>query len=225
MAEEKNSPVKITPMMEQYLKFKKEIPEDAVLFFRLGDFYEMFFDDAVKASNAMGLVLTKRANVPMCGFPYHALETQLPVILGAGYKVAIAEQVEDPKLATKLVKRAITRIITPGTLVDNSLLSPDLNNFLTSLVFHKEVYSLASLDISTGEFKATEFQSIEKLVTEMNRLGSLECLVSFSLKKELNALAFENKLRHRILFTELDDYVFSYEENNELLKKHFQVAT
>ena len=225
MAEEKNSPVKITPMMEQYLKFKKEIPEDAVLFFRLGDFYEMFFDDAVKASNAMGLVLTKRANVPMCGFPYHALETQLPVILGAGYKVAIAEQVEDPKLATKLVKRAITRIITPGTLVDNSLLSPDLNNFLTSLVFHKEVYSLASLDISTGEFKATEFQSVEKLVTEMNRLGSLECLVSFSLKKELNALAFENKLRHKILFTELDDYVFSYEENNELLKKHFQVAT
>ena len=225
MSEEKNSPIKITPMMEQYLAFKKEIPPDAVLFFRLGDFYEMFFEDAVKASNAMGLVLTKRANVPMCGFPYHALETQLPVILGAGYKVAIAEQVEDPKLATKLVKRAITRIITPGTLVDNSLLSPDLNNFLTSLVFHKDVYSLASLDISTGEFKATEFQSIEKLVTEMNRLGSLECLVSFSLKKELNAIDFENKLRHRILFTELEDYIFNYEDNEELLKKHFQVAT
>ena len=225
MADDNKGPLKITPMMEQYLKFKKEIPEDAVLFFRLGDFYEMFFEDAVKASNAMGLVLTKRANVPMCGFPYHALETQLPIILGAGYKVAIAEQSEDPKLATKLVKRAITRIITPGTLVDNALLTPDLNNFLTALVMHKDTYALASLDISTGEFKATEFKSVEKLVTEMNRLGSLECLVSYSFKKELSAIGFDTKLRHKILFTELDDYVFSFEENNELLKKHFQVAT
>ncbi len=225
MAEKNEQVPKITPMMEQYLKFKKEIPSDAVLFFRLGDFYEMFFDDAVKASNAMGLVLTKRANVPMCGFPYHALETQLPIILGAGYKVAIAEQIEDPKLATKLVKRAITRIITPGTLVDNALLTPDLNNFLTSLVFYKEVFALASLDISTGEFRATEFRSIEKLVTEMNRLGSAECLISYSQKKELSAFGLELKLRHKTLFTELDDYLFSVEENNELLKKHFDVGT
>ncbi|MBQ9789254.1 MAG: DNA mismatch repair protein MutS [Lentisphaeria bacterium] len=225
MAEETKVPTKITPMMEQYLKFKKEIPADAVLFFRLGDFYEMFFEDAVKASNAMGLVLTKRANVPMCGFPYHALETQLPIILNAGYKVAIAEQIEDPKLATKLVKRAITRIITPGTLVDHSLLSPDLNNFLTALIFHKDIYALASLDISTGEFKATEFDSIEKLATEMNRLGSAECLISCSLKKELSAIGLEESLRHRIIFTELDDYVFNYDDNEELLKKHFEVAT
>ena len=126
---------KLTPMMMQYRDAKKEIPADAILFFRLGDFYEMFFEDAVKASKAMGLTLTKRANVPMCGFPYHALESQLPLLLEAGYKVAIAEQTEDPKFAKGLVKRAITRIITPGTLIDNSLLKPEMNNFLLALDF------------------------------------------------------------------------------------------
>lgn len=217
--------IKVTPMMEQYLKFKGEIPEDAVLFFRLGDFYEMFFEDAVKASSAMGLALTKRANVPMCGFPYHALDSQLPLILNAGYKVAIAEQIEDPKLATKLVKRAISRIITPGTLVDNALLKPELNNFLTAVTYHKDIWALASLDISTGEFKATQFTAREKLITEMNRLGSAECLISHSLLKNLTDNHEMFKLSRNVLFTELSDSLFSFSTNDELLKSHFKVAT
>ena len=104
---------KLTPMMQQYRAAKADIPADAILLFRLGDFYEMFFEDAVKASAIMELTLTKRQGYPMCGFPWHALDAQLPRLLNAGVKVAIAEQLEDPKLAKGIVKRAITRIITP----------------------------------------------------------------------------------------------------------------
>ena len=216
---------KLTPMMVQYRDAKKEIPPDAILFFRLGDFYEMFFEDAVKASKAMGLTLTKRANVPMCGFPYHALESQLPLLLEAGYKVAIAEQTEDPKFAKGLVKRAITRIITPGTLIDNSLLKPEMNNFLTALDIIKDVYYLASLDISTGEFRVTSFAAREKLITEMNRLQSAECLIRESLHRELEK---NNQLPnpvHQILWTAAEDYDFEIHSNTELLQEHFQVTT
>ena len=113
---------KLTPMMQQYRSAKAEIPADAILLFRLGDFYEMFFEDAVKASSIMELTLTKRQGYPMCGFPWHQLDAQLPRLLNAGVKVAIADQMEDPKLAKGIVKRAITRIITPGTVIDSSVL-------------------------------------------------------------------------------------------------------
>ena len=162
-------------MMIQYKEAKAQIPADAVLLFRLGDFYEEFFEDAETVSRALDLTLTKRQGTPMCGFPYHALESQLPLLLEAGYKVAIAEQTEDPKFAKGLVKRAVTRIITPGTLIDNSLLKPEMNNFLTALDFIKDIFYLASLDISTGEFKVTSFTAREKLVTELNRLQSAKC--------------------------------------------------
>ena len=114
----------LTPMMKQYREAKADIPGDAILLFRLGDFYEMFFEDAARASALLDIVLTRRAGVPMCGFPYHALEMHLPKLLGAGVKVAIAEQLEDPKLAKGIVKRAVTRIITPGTIIDGTALSP-----------------------------------------------------------------------------------------------------
>ena len=124
---------KLTPMMQQYRAAKSEIPADAILLFRLGDFYEMFFEDAVKASAIMELTLTKRQGYPMCGFPWHQLDAQLPRLLNAGVKVAIADQMEDPKLAKGIVKRAITRIITPGTVIDSSVLKPQMSNFLVAL--------------------------------------------------------------------------------------------
>ena len=149
------SDIKLTPMMKQYQQSKNEIPDDAILLFRMGDFYEMFFEDASRASTIMNITLTKRGGVPMAGFPYHSLEKHLPILLKAGVKVAIAEQMEDPKLAKGLVKRQITRIITPGTIIDAAALMPDKNNFLVSVVSGKNKTGLASLDISTGEFKVT----------------------------------------------------------------------
>ena len=129
---------KLTPMMIQYREAKAQIPPDAVLLFRLGDFYEEFFEDAETVSRALDLTLTKRQGTPMCGFPYHALDSYLPRLVAAGLKVAIAEQVEDPKLVTKgIVKRQITRIITPGTMIDNALLHDDSAVHKYDMVCHR----------------------------------------------------------------------------------------
>ena len=130
-------------MVRQYQELKAQHP-GTLLFFRLGDFYEEFFEDAEKVSSVLELTLTRRQGYPMCGFPYHALDTYLPRLVAAGVKVAIAEQMEDPRLAKGIVKRQITRVITPGTIVDNALLSPSCNNYLTCLVQGKDVWALAS---------------------------------------------------------------------------------
>lgn len=211
--------------MEQYRQVKAEIPSDAVLLFRLGDFYEMFFDDAKQAAPILDVVLTKRGGVPMCGVPYHALESYLPRLLDAGVKVAIAEQVEDPKLARGIVKRRITRVITPGTIIDSSILSPKQNNYLAALACGKDRFGLASLDISTGDFKTTELENKDELQNELYRLNAPECLVPetvFNKWKDENSLP--NISRH-ILWTPLDDWIFSVENAEELLKRRFQVAS
>ena len=134
----------LTPMMRQYREAKRGIPEDAILLFRLGDFYEMFFEDAQKASKALDLVLTKRQGYAMCGFPYHALDAQLPKLLQAGFKVGIAEQMEDPKLAKGLVTRAITRIVTPGTAMEPTVLDPGKSNFLAGIAVRKTFGGIAA---------------------------------------------------------------------------------
>ena len=220
-------PDNLTPMMKQYREAKAAIPPDAVLLFRLGDFYEVFFDDATKVSAALDLVLTKRAGVPMCGFPYHALDAQLPRLVEANLKVAIAEQMEDPALAQGLVKRQVTRIITPGTIVDNSLLKADCNNFLSSLAVDRNGnMALASIDVSTGEFRAAAVPSPEKLLTELNRLGSRECLISHQLRRAFDAGSVAcPSTRENILWTELDDDCFDFPIAEQLLKDHFKVAT
>ena len=216
---------KLTPMMQQYRAAKADIPEDAILLFRLGDFYEMFFEDAVRASAIMELTLTKRQGYPMCGFPYHALDAQLPRLLGAGVKVAIAEQLEDPKLAKGIVKRAITRIITPGTVIDSSVLKPAVSNFLVALNLGKNNYALASLDISTGEFKVAELDDRRAAESELARLAARECLVPSG---KLESWKLDGKLpgvRGDILFTELDDWIFTPDWARDTLLKHFQVAS
>ncbi|MDD3154566.1 MAG: DNA mismatch repair protein MutS [Victivallaceae bacterium] len=217
---------KLTPMMVQYRETKKEIPADAILFYRLGDFYEMFFEDAARASKLLGLTLTRRAGVPMCGFPYHALDSQLPKILKCNVKVAIAEQMEDPKLAKGLVKRQITRIITPGTVTENCALDPGSNNFLTALVCGKKSWALASLDLSTGEFRTTELADRNAVVAELERLKSPECVLPETLDGELNGegkVALE--LRGRILYTPLEDDLFELSRAEEFLEKHFGTST
>ena len=131
MSDDKN----LTPMMKQYLQVKAEAPKDAVLLFRMGDFYEMFFNDAKIASPVLEIALTARAGSPMCGIPFHALDVYLPKLLEAGLKVAIAEQQEDPALAKGIVKRGITRVITPGSVIDGPLLKPGDNNFLCAFLW------------------------------------------------------------------------------------------
>ena len=218
--------VKLTPMMKQYQDAKAEIPGDAILLFRLGDFYEMFFDDAKRASAIAGLTYTSRGGVPMSGFPYHSLDTHLPKLLEAGVKVAIAEQMEDPRLAKGIVKRQITRIITPGTVTDSSVLSPRHNNFLTALAPGRDCFGLASLDISTGEFKVTQLKDHSAVENELLRLNTRECLVPESIMEQWNNIPpILNNDSTRILWTPLDDWIFSADAASELLKRHLQVMS
>ena len=158
-----------TPLMKQYLEMKQKHP-DAVLLFRVGDFYETFSDDAIAASEILGITLTKRANgyastVELAGFPHHALDTYLPKLIRAGRRVAICEQLEDPKMTKKLVKRGITELVTPGVAIGDNVLEHKENNFLAAVHFGKSAVGVAFLDISTGEFLTTEGTSdyIDKL--------------------------------------------------------------
>ncbi len=218
-------PDNMTPMMRQYREAKSSIPADAVLLFRMGDFYEEFFEDAVKVSSILDLALTQRQGIPMCGFPHHALNSYLPRLVASGVKVAIAEQMEDPRFAQGIVKREITRIITPGTIIDNELLTPGCNNFLSALASSKGKFALASLDISTGEFRVAELNDASRVASELNRLGARECLIASSLASELRASGELPDTREPILWTELSDDNFDFFRAEDYLKLHFQAAT
>ena len=220
MAEEK-----ITPMMKQYLQAKAETPPGSILLFRLGDFYEMFFDDANRAAPILEVTLTKRAGYPMCGVPYHAIDAYLPKLLDAGVKVAIAEQMEDPKLAKGIVKRAITRVITPGTILDSNFLKPGMSNFICSLCAHKDKFGFSWLDISTAEFKTCEMSSLAELESELQKLQPRECLLPDSLYQEWTMQKAFPYHHRTILWTPLDDWIFSLENTTELLKRQFHVLS
>src|ERR1700751_4344877 len=171
-----------TPLMRQYAAVKKEHPT-ALLFFRLGDFYELFFDDAIVASKELQITLTSRnkekgISVPMCGVPHHAAESYISKLIRKGFKVAICEQVEDTRLAKKLVRREVTRVVTPGTAADSSLGSEE-NNFLAAIAQAGERVGFAALDLSTGEFRATEFQgqdATKRIQEEIQQLRPKEVL-------------------------------------------------
>src|SRR5438094_2240850 len=150
-----------TPLMRQYSSIKERHP-DALLLFRLGDFYELFFEDAVVASKELQITLTSRnkekgAAIPMCGVPYHAAEGYIAKLIRRGYRVAVCDQVEDPRVAKKLVKREVTRVVTPGTAIDSQVLEPRENNYLAALVEQEARVGLAFADLSTVDFRATEF--------------------------------------------------------------------
>ena len=215
----------LTPMMKQYMQAKAESPADSILLFRAGDFYEMFFEDALKAAPILDLVLTHRAGNPMCGVPYRAVDAYIPKLLDAGLKVAVAEQMEDPALAKGLVQRAITRIITPGTILDATFLKPGDNNFLCAVVAEdKDVYGLAWLDISTAEFQTERLDTREAFESELQRLQPRECLLPRTLHEEWERDGGRPMLIRPILWTPLDDWIFSYEQTSELLKRQFSVA-
>jgi len=170
-----------TPMMKQYLEIKAK-HQDAILFFRLGDFYEMFFDDAKLAARELDLVLTGRGQdenrMPMCGIPYHASDNYIAKLIEKGYKVAICEQVEDPKDAQGIVKREVIKIVTPGTVLESNLLSEKSNNYLLAITKEKNKYGLAYVDASTGEFRLTVVDNFIKLNDEINRINPAETLIS-----------------------------------------------
>ncbi len=209
-----------TPLMKQYLEIKGKHP-DAILLFRVGDFYETFSDDAIKASEILGITLTKRANgsassVELAGFPHHALDTYLPKLVRAGQRVAICDQLEDPKLTKKLVKRGITELVTPGVSINDNILNHKENNFLAAVHLTKKGAGVAFLDISTGEFLTAEgnFEYIDKL---LNSMSPKEVLFERS-KRAI----FEERFGSKYFTFELDDWVFTPEAANDRLLKHFE---
>ena len=222
----------MTPMMRQYRQIKKE-HKDAILFFRLGDFYEMFYEDAKVASRILGLALTQRGGAPMAGIPYHAASTYLRKLIKAGYRIAICEQVEDPKLAQGIVKREVTRIITPGTVIDEGVLEERENNFLVALLPPQKaggeagkdgVYGLAWADLTTGDFVARDLKG-EEILDELTRLAPAECLVPEKALKEERERFLALGREISCPFTAVPDWAFERRGADELLREHFQVAS
>ena len=209
-----------TPLMKQYFDIKAKHP-DAILLFRVGDFYEMYGEDAVIGAEILGIVQTKRANgvgqhVEMAGFPHHALDSYLPKLVRAGKRVAICDQLEDPKLTKKLVKRGITELVTPGVSINDNILNHKENNFLASIHFAKEVCGISFLDISTGEFMTAE-GSIDYIDKLLNNFSPKEVLIERGNKKR-----FEEAFDPRFFIFELDDWIFTTSAAEDRLLKHFE---
>ena len=212
----------LTPMMKQFFDLKAKHP-DAVLLFRCGDFYETYCDDAVTAARILGITLTHRNNGAgvkgdeMAGFPHHALDTYLPKLIRAGKRVAICDQLEDPKLTKKLVKRGITELVTPGVALSDNVLNYKENNFLSAVHFGKSACGVAFLDISTGEFLTGEgtFDYVEKLI---GNLSPKEVLIDRQRKRD-----FEQQFGTKLFTFELDDWVFTEQSAMQKLLKHFKV--
>lgn len=216
----KDTDVVLTPMMKQYFDLKAKHP-DAIMLFRCGDFYETYSEDAVAAADILGITLTKRANgqsktVEMAGFPHHALDTYLPKLIRAGRRVAICDQLEDPKTTKKLVKRGITELVTPGVAISDNVLSYKENNFLAAVHFGKTACGVAFLDISTGEFMTAEDPTdyIDKL---LNNFDPKEVLFERG-KKPM----FEGNFGNKFFTFELDDWIFTETSAREKLLKHFE---
>jgi len=212
-----------TPLMRQYFAIKAKHP-DAILLFRVGDFYETFGEDAITASSVLGIVLTKRANgvassVELAGFPHHSIDSYLPKLVRAGYKVAICDQLEDPKLTKKIVKRGITELVTPGVAYNDQLLSHRENNFLCSVTFSKDRAGVAFLDISTGTFKVSEGDHTyaELLLSSMD---PKEILIEKSFRS-----GFEERFGTQYFVSAMDEWAFVYDSAKEKLKQHFGINT
>jgi len=220
---------KLTPMQRQYLELKKQYP-DSILLFRLGDFYEMFNKDAEVASKDLDIVLTSRGEGvgkwPMCGVPYHAIDRYVAKLLEAGHSVAIANQVEDASKAKGLVKRDVIRVVTPGTVLESGMLDDTTNNYLLALVEHQDKVGLASVDVSTGEFAATEFEGTYLCETALNEIGRIrpaEVLLPESVSKKHGIESVLEEVGARPTYW--NDLDFSSRKAEERLKEQFKVAT
>jgi len=214
-----SSEPQLTPMMAQYRRIKGELPKDALLLFRLGDFYEMFFEDAVLGAQLLNLALTKRNGIPMCGLPYHAANNYISRLLKHGRKVAICDQTEEAKPG-KLVNREVSAILSPGTHFDERLLQAERNNFLASVFAQGRTFGLACVDLTTGDFRVTEPDSEKTLLAELDRLRPAELI----LPAEAKPLA---ELLHggSGQLVPYDDWTFFPETAVFTLREHFKVAS
>jgi len=220
---------RLTPAMQQYLEIKAR-HKDAVLFFRMGDFYEMFFEDAVLASGILGIALTSRdreRRIPMCGIPYHSAGTYIAKLVKEGRKVAVCEQTENPKDAEGVISRAVTRIITPGMVMAEELLQSKANNYVAAATWNEKSAGLAYADITTGEFRVSEFGSMQILQDEIKRISPSELVLPEGKKEEIART--EDLLSERFFpiksITYLDSYDFNDKTSLERLASHFNVSS
>src|SRR5258708_1635096 len=239
------SDAQLTPMMAQYRRIKSELPKDALLLFRLGDFYELFFEDAQTGAQLLNVALTKRGVIPMCGIPYHAANTYIGRILKAGRKVAICDQVEDARPG-QLVKREVTQILSPGTHFDERMLAAERNNFLAAVYPLGKTYGLALADLTTGDFLSTEVEGEAALLTELQRLRPAEIIYPGAATAARDVLrggaretgpaqsnspfvgqgaAASGGTGHGWVLNGYDDWVFAPETAFFTVREHFQVAS
>ena len=222
------SPPKSTPMIKQYLSIKEQYP-DAILFYRMGDFYEMFFEDAQIASRALEITLTSRnknaeSPVPMCGVPHRAARSYIARLIDKGYKVAVCDQIEDPAKADGLVKRDVVRVITPGMIIENELLDERSNNYVLAIKCRDEVTGLAFLDISTGAFRITESKDADVIIEEIQRISPSEILLPESSKADPDFLPIASILTETSL-SYLDDREFEFKRSYERLTDQFKTIS
>jgi DNA mismatch repair protein MutS len=219
----------ITPMMRQYLEIKADHP-DAILFFRLGDFYEMFLDDAVKASRILGITLTSRnknsdgADVPLCGIPYHSCAPYIAKLVEAGEKVAICEQTVDPKLCKGIVPREVVKVITPGLVIEDASLSPKENNYLLALCCEGERFGLSYLDLSTGEFRVTELAGLQAALAEVTCIAPREVILPTSFRDDAKAKGTAQLAAGRAV-TYFEEWIYDTDYCRRLIGNQFKGAT
>ncbi len=218
---------KLSPMMQQYMDIKKQ-HEDCIMFFRMGDFYEMFFDDALTASKELGITLTGRdcgqaERAPMCGVPHHASEAYINKLIIKGYKVAICEQVEDAKQAKGIVKRDVVRIVTPGTNLNMQSLDETKNNYLMSIYNHKESYGIAFVDITTGDFLVTEVSQHRKLMDEIAKFAPTEIICNTAVMDKTDMID-EIKNRFHAYINVEEEWYFDYGRSENKVKEQFKIG-
>ncbi len=218
----------LSPMMQHYMETKKQYP-DCVLFYRLGDFYEMFFDDALTVSKELEITLTGKEcglpeRAPMCGVPFHAVDSYLNHLVQKGYKVAIAEQMEDPKQAKGLVKREVIRVVTPGTITSAQALDETKNNYLMGIVCTDGGYGVSTADISTGDFLVTEVSTDRELFDEINKFSPSEIICNNAFY--VSGVDIEElKNRYHVAVSALDSHFFGEESCHKVLQEHFRVGS
>lgn len=215
-------PEQSSPLMQQYRRIKAEIPREVILFFRLGDFYEMFFEDAKIAAPILEISLTKRNKVPMCGIPFHSVDNYLAKLIKAGRKIAICEQVEEPGATRGIVDRQITRVVTPGTVLEETVLESNQHNYLGSIYPLNDRYGLALIDLSTGTFVAERISSLESLRESLVRAAPVECLIP---SEQVDSLDLKSVLASCVGMhvSDAEDWTFDYDAARDYLVRHFNV--
>ena len=207
----------LTPMMQQYQKIRASLPPQTLLFYRLGDFYEMFFEDAREAASILNVALTKRHTTPMCGVPYHSAEGYIAKLIKAGKRIAICEQTSDAQPG-KIVQREVTQIISPGTVSDFNLLDSAKNNYLAAVFHDAGRYGLAVMDLSTGEFRLTQMESMSVLLDELARINPAEMLVAEAQAQMEHFSDLTNTVS-------VEDFLFSQEHSSFTLLDHFKTQS